>query len=98
MGGWVAGWPGGWVAGLSGNIAISAFNWVEVEIEAELGKNGSSILGLNHFFFLFLNELTEEYITTQPDEYDSWVGNHFDLSIKIENLMLKKRQLRNHPQ
>ena len=38
MGGWVAGWPGGWVAGLSGNIAISAFNWVEVEIEAELGN------------------------------------------------------------
>ena len=26
------------MAGLSGNIAISAFNWVEVEVEAELGN------------------------------------------------------------
>ena len=33
------GWVGGRVAGLIGNIAISAFTWVEVEVEAELGKN-----------------------------------------------------------
>ena len=33
--------PGGWVAGLSGNIAISAFNWVEVEVEAELAKKNT---------------------------------------------------------
>ena len=33
-----SGWLGGWVAGSAGNKAISAFNWVEVEVEAELGK------------------------------------------------------------
>ena len=30
---------GGWLAGEADNKAISAFNWVEVEVEAELGKN-----------------------------------------------------------
>ena len=29
---------GGWVAGEAENKAISAFNWVEVEVEPELGK------------------------------------------------------------
>ena len=28
----------GWVAGSSGNKTNSAFNWVEVEVEAELGN------------------------------------------------------------
>ena len=36
MGGW------GWVAGSIGNKAISAFNYVEVEVEAELGNSGTS--------------------------------------------------------
>ena len=34
----MSGWVGGWPAGLIENIAISAFNKVEVEVEAELGK------------------------------------------------------------
>ena len=39
VGGRVGGWPGGWVGGLSetGNKAITAS--IEVEVEAELGKN-----------------------------------------------------------
>ena len=39
MGGRVGGWVAGWVAGEAEKKAISAFNWVEVEVEAELGKN-----------------------------------------------------------
>ena len=35
-----SGWWGGWVAGEAEIITISAFNWVEVEVEAELGKKG----------------------------------------------------------
>ena len=35
--GWVGGWGG--VVGEIGSKAISAFNSVEVEVEAELGKN-----------------------------------------------------------
>ena len=38
MAGLVGGWVGGWVAGEVEIKAISAFNWVEVEVEAELGK------------------------------------------------------------
>ena len=30
---------GGWVAGEAEIITISAFNWVEVEVEAELGNS-----------------------------------------------------------
>ena len=30
---------GGWAAGSSGNKTNSASNWVEVEVEAELGNN-----------------------------------------------------------
>ena len=41
----------GWVAGSAGNIAISSFNWVEVEVEAEFGnikEKESEILKLKH--------------------------------------------------
>ena len=46
LGGWLGGRVGGWLAGLSGNIAISAFNWVEVEVEAELGNTSLAAHGL----------------------------------------------------
>ena len=39
----MGGWVGGWVAGSVGNKAISAFNWVEVEDEAELGKKTAEL-------------------------------------------------------
>ena len=45
MGGW---W---WVAGSSGNKAISAFNYIEVEVEAELGNYGH--VSLLHFIFFY---------------------------------------------
>ena len=41
MGGWVGGWLGGWVVGWLENwrvILISAFNYVIVEVVAEIGN------------------------------------------------------------
>ena len=40
-GGWLGGWLGGWCGRIE-NKANSAFNLVEVEVEAELGKNSHS--------------------------------------------------------
>ena len=40
---------GGWLAGATENKAISASNQVEVEVEAELGKNsGVQSIASNH--------------------------------------------------
>ena len=42
MGGWVVGWLGGWVVGWLENwrvIPISAFNYVIVEVVAEIGND-----------------------------------------------------------
>ena len=43
--GWLRRLCGGWVAGSSGNKAISAFNYVEVEVDAELGNNSVGMPG-----------------------------------------------------
>ena len=42
MGGWLGGWVGGWVGGWLENcrvIPISAFNYVIVEVVAEIGND-----------------------------------------------------------